>query len=488
MDRVRLSPSEAALQAQCQQASSSSATAFLTAGDPDLYYELLQGRFGTSSSGAIANTVTTSGVNSQQQQQLSPYSPTLVLQSSLVQGPTSMLKIEPEMMITSSSSADPAFLSNNSYNCNWIVPPNPGYYADLSTPLGASSGHSLYPSHNHFSQGTSSSLLDSHHFGYNSKVSLPAAAAATACQSPGQIQALRDFMAGHGTTTISSSHELPIINPSPHCSRASSMGTFYQQHDDEIGADTMVVVAATAAAAAEGDYAAQQLLSERQSSKQELMAYRSLCSEIYATERSPHRSQFQRENHILAERQRREEMNEKFSALRAMIPKATKKDKASIVGDTINYVLELEKRLKHLQGCKDIEGVGGGGDPSSGFFKSTKRKVAPLTTAPYSSNIFEDTSGQPPIHAQSDEEKKSAEVDVQKLGNQAVIKLVCSRTPGQVLRVLHALDECKVDLLQSNVTTVGDISVHFVTVQLEAGVSVTTEELISALLLAACPN
>jgi hypothetical protein len=103
-----------------------------------------------------------------------------------------------------------------------------------------------------------------------------------------------------------------------------SMGTFYQQHDDEIGADTMVVVAATAAAAAEGDYAAQQLLSERQSSKQELMAYRSLCSEIYATERSPHRSQFQRENHILAERQRREEMNEKFSALRAMIPKATK--------------------------------------------------------------------------------------------------------------------------------------------------------------------
>jgi hypothetical protein len=224
MDRVRLSPSEAALQAQCQQASSSSATAFLTAGDSDLYYELLQGRFGTSSSGAIANTVTTSGVNSQQQQQLSPYPPTLVLPSSLVQGSTSMLKMEPEMMITSSSSADPAFLSNNSYNCNWIVPPNPGYYADLSSPLGASSGHSLYSSHNHFSQGTSSSLLDSHHFGYNSKVGIPpaaAASAATACQSPGQIQALRDFMAGHGTTTISSSHELPIINPSPHCSRAS---------------------------------------------------------------------------------------------------------------------------------------------------------------------------------------------------------------------------------------------------------------------------
>lgn len=65
------------------------------------------------------------------------------------------------------------------------------------------------------------------------------------------------------------------------------------------------------------------------------LAYRALCSEIYATERSPHRSQFQRENHILAERQRREEMNEKFSALRAMIPKATKVIKSLSVAQKI---------------------------------------------------------------------------------------------------------------------------------------------------------
>jgi hypothetical protein len=61
------------------------------------------------------------------------------------------------------------------------------------------------------------------------------------------------------------------------------------------------------------------------SCKPDMMSYRALCqSDLFASERSPHRTQFQRENHILAERQRREEMNEKFSALRAMIPKATK--------------------------------------------------------------------------------------------------------------------------------------------------------------------
>lgn len=63
------------------------------------------------------------------------------------------------------------------------------------------------------------------------------------------------------------------------------------------------------------------------------------------------------------------------------------------------------------------------------------------------------------------EKKATADVDVQHLGNQAVIKIVCTRRHGHVLRVLHALEECKVNVLQSNVTTVGENSIHFITVE-----------------------
>jgi hypothetical protein len=129
-----------------------------------------------------------------------------------------------------------------------------------------------------------------------------------------QIQALRDFMVygnlagGPGTlpsfpAAVSSRATTPVA-------ATGALGGFYQL--DDVGV-------ADAAA----------LLGPPPKAQDMSLAYRALCSEIYATERSPHRSQFQRENHILAERQRREEMNEKFSALRAMIPKATKKDKAS---------------------------------------------------------------------------------------------------------------------------------------------------------------
>ena len=53
------------------------------------------------------------------------------------------------------------------------------------------------------------------------------------------------------------------------------------------------------------------------------------------------------------------------------------------------------------------------------------------------------------------------------LGKQAVVKVVCSRQPGHVLRVLNALEECKVEVLQSNVMTVADNSIHFITVQVQ---------------------
>lgn len=58
-----------------------------------------------------------------------------------------------------------------------------------------------------------------------------------------------------------------------------------------------------------------------------------------------------------------------------------------------------------------------------------------------------------------------AHVEVEKLRDQAVIKIMCTKSPGLVFRIMHALDVCKVDLLQGNVTTVDDNSIYFITVQ-----------------------
>ncbi|ONK71778.1 uncharacterized protein A4U43_C04F12290 [Asparagus officinalis] len=58
-------------------------------------------------------------------------------------------------------------------------------------------------------------------------------------------------------------------------------------------------------------------------------------------------------NHVLSERRRREKLNEKFLILRSLVPSISKVDKASILGDTIDYVKELKRRVEELESCKE---------------------------------------------------------------------------------------------------------------------------------------
>nr|GMC57595.1 transcription factor bHLH25-like [Ipomoea batatas] len=59
------------------------------------------------------------------------------------------------------------------------------------------------------------------------------------------------------------------------------------------------------------------------------------------------------QDHILAERKRREKLNQKFIALSAILPALKKSDKASVLEEAIRYVKELQENVKHLEQARN---------------------------------------------------------------------------------------------------------------------------------------
>ncbi|KAF8711393.1 hypothetical protein HU200_029424 [Digitaria exilis] len=61
------------------------------------------------------------------------------------------------------------------------------------------------------------------------------------------------------------------------------------------------------------------------------------------------RSHLTTPEHVAAERRRREKMQQQFVALATMVPDLIKTDKISILGSTIQYVKQLEEKVKKLE-------------------------------------------------------------------------------------------------------------------------------------------
>ncbi|KAL7002947.1 hypothetical protein U1Q18_004107 [Sarracenia purpurea var. burkii] len=55
------------------------------------------------------------------------------------------------------------------------------------------------------------------------------------------------------------------------------------------------------------------------------------------------------QDHVMAERKRREKLNQRFIALSAVIPGLKKTDKASVLGDAIKYLKQLQERVKMFE-------------------------------------------------------------------------------------------------------------------------------------------
>ncbi|KAD5317912.1 hypothetical protein E3N88_17858 [Mikania micrantha] len=67
------------------------------------------------------------------------------------------------------------------------------------------------------------------------------------------------------------------------------------------------------------------------------------------------RNSVQLHDHMLAERKRREKLAKRFISLSCLLPGLKKFDKATVLEDATNYILELQCRVKELEGLSNIK-------------------------------------------------------------------------------------------------------------------------------------
>ncbi|KAK4267011.1 hypothetical protein QN277_023859 [Acacia crassicarpa] len=140
-------------------------------------------------------------------------------------------------------------------------------------------------------------------------------------------------------------------------------------------------------------------------------------------------------NHVEAERQRREKLNQRFYALRAVVPNISKMDKASLLGDAIAYINELQAKLKAMESEKEIR-LGG---------SSTSSSRDPSTEPNYN-------SGQ--------SQQSPAQVEVQARHDEVVVRVISPINSHPVSPVIKALMEAQVSVVDSKLTTADEAVFH----------------------------
>ncbi|KAK9051513.1 hypothetical protein SSX86_028140 [Deinandra increscens subsp. villosa] len=156
--------------------------------------------------------------------------------------------------------------------------------------------------------------------------------------------------------------------------------------------------------------------------------------------------------HFATEKQRRLQLNGKFEALRSLIPNPTKADRASIVGDAIEYINKLKCTLEELKVLVDRKRCNRGRMKKHKTEDDSTLDVESIYTRSNGGNTGHDQqayNGNSTSTMKSSwlqRKSKNAEIDVRIIDDEVTIKLVQQKRINCLLLVSKVLDEFNLDL------------------------------------------
>ncbi|KAL6270749.1 hypothetical protein ACE6H2_027660 [Prunus campanulata] len=171
------------------------------------------------------------------------------------------------------------------------------------------------------------------------------------------------------------------------------------------------------------------------------------------------------QDHIIAERKRREKLSQRFIALSAMVPGLKKMDKASVLGDAIKYIKQLQDKVKTLE-------------------EQTRKKNMESVVFVKKTQLFanEDNSSSEENNSSGPFDETLPEIEARFCDNNVMIRIHCEKRKGVVEKTIAEVEKLQLKFINSSVLTFGGCALDVTIIaQMEVEFSLSVKELVKNL-------